>query len=104
MNIETKHIVWIFDAAGQHFQKQLREQEQELATLQALYPNTCEYEANQEYPRFSPVKKTVGERTLELQQWIHQNKELMKFCQESKNRAVDVSAQEFAKQFNKERK
>lgn len=101
MQLETKHIIWIFDAAGQHFQKQLREQEQELATLQTLYPNTCEYEANQEYPRFSPVKKTVGERTLELQQWIHTHKELMKFCQESKDKAVNVSAKEFAAQFQR---
>ena len=94
--LQTKHIVWLFDAAGQHFQESIKTQEQELIRHQALI--------NEPLSEMSPVRRTRQDKIDSAKEYLVQYREILDFCRASKERAMEMSAQEFAQWYHSVKK
>jgi hypothetical protein len=89
--IETKHIVWIFTEAGEHFEKEIERIEMEIMRHKAFLhePMVC----------ISLVKKTRQDRLSECEEYLKQYREIVNFCRLAREQAAEKSAEEFARQF-----
>lgn len=91
--LQTKHVVWIFDAAGKHFEDSIKRCEEEIILQTKLK------EMNIPLYRMSPVNKTRDDIIEDNKEYLAQYQVILSFCKQSKERAIDISASEFASQF-----
>lgn len=102
MNIEKKHIVWIFDAAIEHFANRINEIELEMIRMNTFIkePNYSKYNDS--------VMGTRAERLEKLKESHATNAAILKFCKESKEKASESmmkdDAEMFAEMFKRNKK
>jgi len=94
MNLETKHIQWIFEAAGEHFTKEIERLELEIIR-------------HREFSKEPHVTHHIGEpesrkeRIDHAQRFLAEYRLVTAFCREARLKVVQKSAEEFADTFHK---
>lgn len=97
MNLQSKHIVWIFDAAGQHFTDELARLENELVRHEAMMQ--ANGDKDEVLISIRSTQQTRQDRVDEIKRFIAEYKMVIGFCREAKLRGIDMSAAEFAEAF-----
>lgn len=88
--MQTKHVVWIFDYAYTALKERIVELEQEIIRHREMI--------DEPMPP-SVVTKTRKQRLEECFDALKEYRELCQFCLDAKLKAVDKSAEEFARWF-----
>jgi len=94
LQIQTHHIAWIFESAQEHFAKKIAEMELEIMRHEH-FANDPLIDVRMR------VRKTRVARVAELRTRLEEYRMVAEFCREGREKAVDVSAEEFAKEFKK---
>jgi len=89
--LETKHVTWIFSAAGETYEKHIAETELEIMRH--------EHFKDEPLARSGPVPKERTERIAELREYLRQYRNIVAVCKVMRERAIDLSAAEFAESF-----
>lgn len=89
--LETKHVAWIFQAAGEAFEKHVEEAEMEIIRHTHF--------AQEPICRTGPVQRTREEKIKSARDSLESYRMLVQFCHLMRMRAAEQSATEFAKAF-----
>ncbi len=90
--LQPKHLTWIFQAAAETYEKHIEETEVQIMRH--------EHFLNEPLERSGPVQKERAQKIAELREYLAQYRYIVTVCRAMREKAMDLSASEFAKAFS----